>query len=740
MSGSAHPLKLFTSPGVRLRHAGADMAESIDRYFQTSLFLLIVTGFVTLASTGRLDFLSTLFVSAALIARGYLLLKGRTVQIPERWTTYFTLLYVLVFVADLFLVSGSYVTASVHLVLFSMVVKIFSVQRDRDHLYLAILSLLAVLAASVLTVDSVFFAAFCIFVLLAVSTFVSMEMRRSVAKSTNFGLTPAQPKARRRLNLSLSSTALVLVIAIVVGSTVLFFLLPRFSAGYLSTYAPKGDVISGFSQNVNLGEIGRIQQSDQVIMHVQVDHAAGLDLKWRGLALSHFDGHKWSNEVDTNETIDWASGHYMLRGEQRRTHNLPETQLDAGQFRLVHYRVVMEPIGTSMLFLPPVPVELTGRFRSIAFDEGGSISNMDRAHMTESYEGISQVNLPSATTLRSSSGKYPPEIVIKYLDRPSVDSRIPALVAQITAGARTDFDKAVAIQNYLKQNFTYTLNLPVRTPADPIGDFLFERKQGHCEYFASTMTVMLRLVGIPARIVNGFQSGEYNDVTGSYIVRARDAHSWVEAYMPSIGWYTFDPTPASLHPATGKAWNRMLLYMDAMREFWREWVINYDFSHQRSLTTTATTTAARKAFDFRRWWNQKYRMLIMRAERVNRRVSHSPWKYALAALAAFALAVALWNLRNLAGAYHRYRIARSPASEPQLAASIWYTRLTRWLARRGYERAPTQTASEFLRTIPEEPLRASVESFTRHYERARFGLSAEDAGKLPALYEEISSR
>ncbi|MGC2323339.1 MAG: hypothetical protein WA463_11970, partial [Terriglobales bacterium] len=127
--------------------------DPISRYFEFSLYLLIVTGFVTLASTGKLDAPALLLVSFALLYRGYLLARGRNLQLPDRWTSYLTLLYGVFYLCDLFLLSGTFVAATVHLVLFIMVVKVFSVQRDRDHVYLAIIAFLSVLAAAVLTVD-----------------------------------------------------------------------------------------------------------------------------------------------------------------------------------------------------------------------------------------------------------------------------------------------------------------------------------------------------------------------------------------------------------------------------------------------------------------------------------------------------------------------------------------------------------------------------------------------------------
>src|SRR5207244_5015174 len=103
-----------------------------------------------------------------------------------------------------------------------------------------------------------------------------------------------------------------------------------------------------------------------------------------------------------------------------------------------------------------------------------------------------------------------------------------------TAQAPTAYDKAAAIEHYLRTRFGYTLDLSATSKADPLAHFLFERRSGHCEYFAAAMTVMLRSLGIPARYVNGFLPGEYNELGGDFIVRASDAHSWVEAYFPGF--------------------------------------------------------------------------------------------------------------------------------------------------------------------------------------------------------------
>jgi len=704
-------------------------STAIDRYFRVSLYLLIVTGFVTLASTGRLDTPALLLVSLALLYRGYLLVRGRTLQLPERWASYLTLVYVVFYVCDLFLLSSSFVSATVHLVLFIMVVKMFSVQRDRDHIYLAIISFLSVLAAAVLTVDAVFFAAFCVFLLLAASTFISMEMRRSSARAS------AQPRdasgGPRRLTGSLSTTALALALATALGSALFFFIMPRLSTGYLSTYAPHNALVSGFSDEVRLGEIGQIQQSDTVVMHIQIDGdtRGAYDLKWRGVALRAFDGVRWSNPQQQATALNSPDGNYDLSTTRAAT-------VAALPPHPVRYRVLMEPLGANVFFLAPRPRSLSGNYRMITVDEGGAVSNGDREHAIGSYRATSDIGQPSPEELRQPTAEIPPKIAIQYLQLPPLDPRLPQLAGDITARAPTAYDKAEAIEGYLRKQYGYTLQLPSAPQRDPVAYFLFERKAGHCEYFASSMALMLRTLGIPARVVNGFRSGEFNSVTHSYIVRGHDAHSWVEAYFPRYGWITFDPTPPGAAASFG-TWSRAGLYVDALREFWREWVINYDFAHQMSLSNDMAVRSRRWFDGARLWTHQRYAALLERARHVEAQAERSPGRFGGMALGVIVFLVLLLNLGRMRRMVRVRRLVRNPGRAPQAAASIWYGRMLRWLDRRGWRKLPEQTPQEFVGTIGDPKLRGPVAAFTDHYERARFGNSAQDAELLPEIYEEI---
>ena len=187
------------------------MAHAIERYFNVALYLLVLTGFVTLASTGGLDLPGVVLVGLALLLRGYQLAARLEFAIPDSWTNYLTLLYIFVGFADYFFVSRSFLAASVHLVLFLMVLRLFSLQRPRDHYMLAVLSFLMVLGASVLTVDAVFLFSFAGFMLVAVITFVLMEMRHSLAEEHARAQEPRIASPYGRMAYVLAATAPLLV-------------------------------------------------------------------------------------------------------------------------------------------------------------------------------------------------------------------------------------------------------------------------------------------------------------------------------------------------------------------------------------------------------------------------------------------------------------------------------------------------------------------------------------------------
>jgi protein-glutamine gamma-glutamyltransferase len=712
------------------------MAKSIEHYFNLALYFLVLSGFVTLASTGGLDLPTVFLVGPALLLRGGQLLTRHEFVIPERWTTILTLIYVFIYLADFFFFSRTFLGATVHLVLFTMVVRLFSLQRPRDHYTLAVLSFLMVLAAAVLTVGSVFLFSFAGFLLVAVVTFVLMEMRHSVANEQTQALDPGiaslgATSSNRRMAYGLMAIAPLLMLMILIGSALIFFLLPRISSRYLSAYTPTSNVSTGFTDRVQLGRIGEIQQSSTVVMHIEIqnDTQGAYDLKWRGVALSNFDGKAWSNSFEQRQLRPALDGSYRLaaRGE------------GAGSVagRTIHYRVMMEPIGTNVFFLAERPQKLKGNFRQVSTDDGGSVYNLDADRPINRYEADSQFAETDSEELRLASNTASGSMD-EYLKLPPLDARISKLADEIGAPASSNYERAVAVEQYLSTHFGYTLELPHGLSPDPLANFLFERKKGHCEYFASSMAVMLRALRIPSRIVTGFRGGEFNDLTGQYVVRASDAHSWVEAYFPGSGWVSFDPTPAGSLP-TRTGWSRFQLYVDAAASFWREWVINYDISHQHTLGK-GVVNGSRQFFDeARRWIWRQHRAMLRSARRAHEQFKNFPVRWLGGTFASALVLLALLNLKSMVGGLRARNLRAHPERAPRESAALWYDRMVGRMAKLGWRKSPSQTPLDFVAAIQETELQKKVATFTHAYESARFGKSSEDAQHLPELFRDISA-
>ena len=248
---------------------------------------------------------------------------------------------------------------------------------------------------------------------------------------------------------------------------------------------------------------------------------------------------------------------------------------------------------------------------------------------------------------------------------------------------------------------------------------------------------MLRTLSIPSRVVNGFTTGEFNDLTSQYLVRESDAHSWVEAYFPGYGWVTFDPTPAgAIEPRTG--WNRAALYMDAMASFWRDWVVSYDATHQSSLKQIATQGSTHSLQRFRRWAGKEYGLMLSAATRTQKNFAERPIRWGVLGLLAAIMTALLASARRWMQLFRWANLSANPAKFPRDAAAIWYERMVRRVARKGWRKLPSQTPTEFLTSIEDGIVRDQVAKFTTVYENARFGGSAEDASSLPSLYDEIT--
>jgi len=731
---------------------------AIRRHFEISLYFLLLTGVLTLVSTGKLDLVSILVLPAAMLFKGYRWWHGKGAELSNRAGTWLTIAYFIFFPIDLLTFSRSLAAgaqnpglyaaliATIHLMLFATVVRLFSATTTRDYLFLSLMAFSSMLASAILTVDTVFLAFFFVFLGLAVSTFVGLEMWRSAQGTVT---TPIErgTTAAHRLHNALGITSTGIAAGSLLVGAVIFLILPRFNGGYMSGFSLQPTLVSGFSDDVELGEIGEIKKSSMVVMRVTVDGGlrAARGVHWRGVALTHFDGKRWFNEPQksTNLTRNDDAGWFRVNSVD------PGTQIAGNP---IHYTVLLEPIGSTTLFVADETESIRGRFNGddtrtslsqrnayLVEDFTGSIFNPYRSFSRIEYEAKSTVPAPPPAAVRGAGTDYPADIRAMYLQLPALDPRVAALAKQITTRDKTPYDKALSIEGYLRSNFGYTLDLTGAPTSDPLAYFLFQKRAGHCEYFAAAMAVMLRTLGIPSRYINGFQTGEYNDVAGDLVVRASDAHSWVEAYFPGFGWLTFDPTP----PSNEKPLSMMAQlshYWDWFELQWSEWVINYDFIHQ----ITVAQNLGRASRD----WADQIRVAFLRLRRHatdrltiwQRRALGNPAGRTrmLAMLLALLLCIVLArpDVRQRLIALWHMRISHTRVMTPHLA-TLQYNEMLRLLARRGIRKEPGQTPMEFAASLPRGSLAEPVFELTSMYQAARFGVKNSDPRRASSLLSHI---
>jgi transglutaminase-like putative cysteine protease len=413
--------------------------------------------------------------------------------------------------------------------------------------------------------------------------------------------------------------------------------------------------------------------------------------------------------------------------------------------------VYLEPLATDAIFVPGRVISLKGNFtgeggnsfdiwrRSHIFrDDTDTLLNPYHNYTAIRYIGFSRFPPVNAAKLRAASNEYPENVSATYLQLPpQLDARIPDLAKQVTKAAATPFDKASAIESYLRTKFTYTLNLAGKPGQDPLAHFLFVTHAGHCEYYASAMAIMLRTLGIPSREVNGFLPGEYNDLGGDYVVRASDAHSWVEVYFPGNGWQVFDPTPAAASDGNSFL-KRLGQYADWMEITWSEWVIGYDFAHQMALAQNLQRNSKNWSESARTWFEQKQSQ--GKEWLVRWQFRHSKTGFLVPIAVVLLLVTLRFNL--ISKIARRVRLflqlsaSRSARSNPQLASTL-YAELLRILARRGFRRSESQTPLEFATAVNAPQLAPALWEFTHIYAQARFGGAPCETTRLRQLLDSI---
>lgn len=433
--------------------------------------------------------------------------------------------------------------------------------RNDTRLYLLSFSLL--LASTAFYPGLGFAGAFAAFVVLGTLALTAGYLRRQAERFEVPGV---------RLGRRMAVTIAVLSLGTLLLSATLFVLFPRLPRQWnVQGRRPAGEMMAGFGNEVRLGQHGgRIGSNPQTAFRVEFldgPPANPAATYWRGRAFDEFDGVRWSR----SRGMDFPVPQY---GFYR----------DRWQGPAQRFRIFGGPPETRVLFAPHAALSVQPRsaIRVLQQASGDIVFDGSDAPV---YTVVSTARQPSDDALRALPADRwrDPE---RYLQLPPLDPAVRRLADSLTAGAEHRIDRVRAVERYLSTELAYSLDLPATARDATVEGFLFRRRAGHCEYFSTSMVMLLRSVGIPARNVTGFAGGEWNAFGGYLAVTGNQAHSWVEVWFGGLGWVSFEPTPSSrVAYAEGAAgWNwPMRLWMDGLEYRWYRWVVDYNLERQLTL-------------------------------------------------------------------------------------------------------------------------------------------------------------
>lgn len=312
--------------------------------------------------------------------------------------------------------------------------------------------------------------------------------------------------------------------------------------------APRTGSADFFNKNLSLGTEISTQEIPIFNVTVSEPRARGYRYYWRGYSYDLYEEGGWLNSVEEYHLVtsaDWPVQLPELSAQQR-----------------VYLRYTWRYPRSKILYIPGSPLSISREVNWVAEDVDGGLDGVtllanESIYQDQTMQVEAVVNVPALDELLNAGQDYPGWVTGRYLQLPDdLPVRISALAAEITAGLETPFEKAQAVTKYLRDNIKYN-NVVEPAPAseDPVEWFLFETKEGFCNYYASAEVLMLRSLGIPARMAVGFAQGEAQDRDNEFLVMLKHGHAWPEVYFPGYGWVEFEPTVTQVPPEVYNAMN-----------------------------------------------------------------------------------------------------------------------------------------------------------------------------------------
>lgn len=699
--------------------------------------LLAIIGVLTLVTSGQLDTtLSYIATAATLLA----------IAIPERWQRHSVMpkiatvapLVLLTIQLGRLLAGASFLTTTVEFALALQIIRIATRRGAAQDQQVVVLAWLHLIAGTILGGGLPYAVCFLGFLIVVPGALVLSHLRREVEGNYRQGArdrsgspvdVPRILRSRRVISARFIVLTCLISVPVLLFTAVLFLALPRVGLSLLMVSQPTASRMVGFSDHVDLGGLGTLRTDPTIVLRVEVPVLPNppperITLYLRGTALDQYNAGAWTRSRQSR-VVAQGYGRVVRVPPYHQYHPTVGMSFD------------LEPIDPPVLFLPPNTAALALKARTqtlhasgVQVLEGasGEMRYHDSAIRGVRYDAyFAKAPNPRVDVLTS-------EQRFRYLIvPPELPERVHELAKTWTEGAQTPLDKALAIQTHLKQQYTYNLNSPSGASKDPLDHFLFESKQGHCEYFSTAMALLLRQVGVPTRNVTGFVGGTYNRFGRYYSVRQGDAHSWVEAYIDGAGWSRFDPTPSGAAQsliATDGWYATMRDIIEAMAKTWDRRVIRYGLPQQISM------------------W-QSIRFGVLRTSRSLSAVTLSfpggkttvgvmlPWLGAVLA----AVGIGAWIYKRRRSRRVPESTAHGPQSASALAATALYEQLQRNMTQAGVGRRPAVPPLKHAQVLQQQGFvhADAIYEVTENYLRARFGNASLDDDTLSRLEKLIQT-
>ncbi len=585
----------------------------------------------------------------------------------------------LFFIADYLVLSGSLVVSAARFITLLLTLKLFGLKKNSDYLVVFGLVFFQFLAAASSTVSPLFFLLLTLFILSGIWAMMLFTVKKDWQDSTHKELPSVE------FGWPFFTTVILISFASITVMLLLFFILPRMGQGLLARNTGNLNKTTGFSDRVDLGDIAPFKTDGTVIMRVTPEGATGGAIYLRGATFDIYDGAAWSKPEKKEKLLKKAGDGRFYLG--RKTAGARQLVLD----------IMLEPLDSDYLVTASGAYAVSGSFTNLWYEPTSGVVRLP----AQPFSAI-EYRVRVDRNLVKTPPPGPGYLDTSYLDVSAEGQRIRDLAWSIVGDEKDEYRKALKIQTYLRDNFKYNLNPPSKGKA-PLEDFLFRTREGFCQHYSTAMALLLRVVGVPSRVVNGYQQGEWNEYGNYFIVRQSDAHSWVEAYVDG-SWLTADPTPSPLFDIMKPS--RLYKLLDYWRLKWNRHVINFSLEDQRGMAESLEGRVSQL-------------LTVLKNPRVLTRSFSG--KAFLAVLLTAALLLAFRAVRHTINAN---KPGRTPA---------FYIEMTRVLKKKGLKRRPDETPLEFAARLNNP----SVDIITKAYHEQRYGSTAATKAALDEVKRAI---